>query len=234
MKNPFLKSPTSFKPAIAPSSPFREAAQCWDNRLGHSVVQARNWRFAFLLSSILLLLSLLSLVMMVRQQRVVPVIVGLDKETGAPTVVGPVDARKFTPGAVEIRYFLSEFIRSVRTVSLDQIVIRQNWIRAYKYLRPEAAGLLNELAQKDTASPLQKIGKTLVSVQPVSIVAVPETNSYQARWRETVFSAQGQKLDEYTMLATFVIELDPPRDENTLQDNPLGLFIRSFQWNREL
>ena len=234
MKNPFLKSPISYRPETAPASPFRTASQVWDNRLGHSIVQAKNWRIAFLATSILLFLSLTIIVMMVRQQRVVPVIVGLDKETGSPTVVGPVDSKKYTPGAIEIRYFLSEFIRFVRTVSLDQIVIRQNWLRAYKYLSPEAAGLLNELAQKDSSSPLQKIGKNLVSVQPVSIVAVPETNSYQARWRETVFSARGQKLDEYTMLATFVIEIEAPRDENTLQDNPLGLYIRSFQWNREL
>jgi type IV secretory pathway TrbF-like protein len=36
------------------------------------------------------------------------------------------------------------------------------------------------------------------------------------------------------MLATFIIEIDPPKDEQTLQENPLGLFIKSFQWNREL
>jgi type IV secretory pathway TrbF-like protein len=114
------------------------------------------------------------------------------------------------------------------------VVIKQNWLKAYMFLRPEAAGLLNEITQKDTSSPLSKLGKVLVSVQPLSIVQIPETDSYQLRWKETVFATHGTKLEEYTMLATFIIEIDPPKDEQTLQENPLGLFIKSFQWNREL
>jgi type IV secretory pathway TrbF-like protein len=113
-------------------------------------------------------------------------------------------------------------------------MIRQNWIKTYGFLRADAAALLNEMTQKDPNSPINKIGKVLITVQPLSIVKIPDTSSYQLRWQETVFSLHGQREDEYTMLATVIIELDPPKDEQTLQDNPLGLFIKSFQWNREL
>jgi type IV secretion system protein VirB5 len=174
------------------------------------------------------------LVLLISQKRVVPIIVGLDKQTGEATVVGPADQSSKQPGPLEVKYFLAQFIRSVRSVSLDQVVIKQNWLRAYSYLRPEAAGLLNELTQKDSNSPLNKIGKVLVTVQPLSILQIPETSSYQLRWKETVFATHGTKLEEYTMLATFILEIDPPKDEQTLQENPLGIFIKSFQWNREL
>ena len=234
MKNPFLAHPTSFKPSLSAETPFRQAQQAWDLRLGAASSQARNWRGAFFTLAALTALLGVCLVIVISQQRIIPILVGLDRQTGEASVMGPAEAHAKHPGPLEVKYFLAQFIRFVRTVSLDQIVIKQNWLRAYSFLRPEAAGLLNELTQKDTNSPLNKIGKVLVTVQPLSILQVPETNSYQLRWRETVFATHGTKLEEYTMLATFILEIDPPKDEQTLQENPLGIFIKSFQWNREL
>jgi len=234
MKNPFLAQPISFKPEAPVTTPFRSAQQVWDARLGTATAQARNWRMAFFCTCALLVIMGISLISLVNQQRVIPVMVGLDKQTGEPTIIGSVDEHNYQPGPMEVKFFLAQFIRYVRAVSLDPVVIKQNWLRAYSLLRPEAAGLLNEITQKDPNSPLAKIGKVLVSVQPLSILQIPETNSYQLRWKETVFASHGTKLEEYTMLATFIIEFDPPANEQTLQDNPLGIFIKSFQWNREL
>jgi type IV secretory pathway TrbF-like protein len=234
VKSPFLAHPTSFKPTMAAETPFRQAQQAWDYRLGTASAQARNWRLAFFSLSALTTLLGVSLALVISQQRIVPILVGLDKQTGEATVVGPPEQQSRQPGPLEVKYFLAQFIRFVRTVSLDQVVIKQNWLKAYSFLRPEAAGLLNEITQKDVNSPLSKIGKVLVTVQPLSILQIPETSSYQLRWRETVYATHGTKLEEYTMLATFILEMDPPKDEQTLQENPLGIFIRSFQWNREL
>ncbi len=234
MRSPFLAQPSSFKPGNSAETPFRQAKQAWDLRLGTATSQAKNWRLAFFCLFALSTLMAAGLVLLISQKRVVPIIVGLDKQTGEATVVGPADQNSKQPGPLEVKYFLAQFIRSVRSVSLDQVVIKQNWLRAYSYLRPEAAGLLNELTQKDSNSPLNKIGKVLVTVQPLSILQIPETSSYQLRWKETVFATHGTKLEEYTMLATFILEIDPPKDEQTLQENPLGIFIKSFQWNREL
>ena len=234
MKSPFLVNPRSYKPQHPTETPYRAAQQAWDSRMGTSIAQARNWRFAFLSSAGLLFLLSFTMITLIRQQRVIPVIVALDKESGEPTVVGPVDQKKYQPGPLEVKYFLSQFIRFVRSVPLDQVVIKQNWLRAYSFLRKEAAGLLNEMTQKDANSPLNKIGKVLVTVQPLSILQIPDTASYQMRWKETVYSSHGTKIEEYTMLSTFIIEFEPPKDEQTLQENPLGLFIKNFQWNREL
>jgi type IV secretion system protein VirB5 len=234
MNSPLLVNPVSYKPNQSEQTPYLAARQEWDNRIGSAVAQARNWRFAFLTVVLTLLGTIIALISLAGQQQVIPVIVALDKDSGEPTVVGPVDQKKYQPGPLEIKYFLSQFVRYVRNISLDQVLIKQNWLRAYSFLRKDAAGLLNEMTQKDPNSPLKKIGKVLVTTQPISVLQIPETDSYQMRWKETVYSSQGSKLEEYTMLATFIIELDPPKDSNTLQENPLGLFIKNFQWNREL
>ncbi len=229
-----LKNPVCMKPQSAPETPFARAKQEWDLRIGSNVVQAKNWRLAFFCMVVFSLLLTLTLATQARQAKVVPVLVGIDRGTGEPVVLGPATDKQYQLGQLEIKYFLTQFIRFVRSLPLDPVVIKQNWLRAYSYLRHDAAGLLNEMANSEQNNPLRKIGKLVVSIQPISIVQVPETNSYQMRWRETAYSSGGQKIDDYTMLGTFLIEIDPPRDDKTLQENPLGIFIRSFQWNREL
>jgi type IV secretion system protein VirB5 len=234
MSHALLSPPRNLKPAGVPETAYFKARQSWDERLGDAVIRAKNWRLAFFAEALLLLLLASALLFKLNQPQVIPVIVGIDKSTGEPTVLGPASEQKYVPDAPEIKYFLAQFIRFVRSVPSDQVLIKQNWLRAYAFLRPEAASLLNELTADNEESPLKKIGKLVVSVQPLSIVSIPETASYQMRWKEVVYSVQGTKVDEYSMLGSFVIEISPPEDRQTLQENPLGLFIKTFEWNREL
>ncbi len=234
MKDSLISAPQSYKPESIPESPFFRGKKEWDGRMGTLVMQAHNWRRAFAASTILSICLVISLAILLNQRRVIPILVGIDKSRGEPLVLGSVENNQLKVGGLEIKFFLSQFIRYVRGVPLDQVVIKQNWIRAYSYLRKEASELLNEITNKDPESPLKQIGKVVVSIQPLSVVQIPDTTSYQARWRETVYSAHGTRLSEYTMLGTFQIEIEPPKDEQMIQENPLGIFIRNFQWNKEL
>lgn len=234
MKSQYLSAPQTMKPSLAPETPYQRAKQEWDSRIGSSVVQAKNWRIAFFTSALFSLSVSLVAIFQAHQAKVVPVLVGIDKESGEPTVIGAATEKQAQIGGLEIKYFLTQFIRFVRSVPLDQVLIKQNWIRAYSFLRKDAAELLNEMTNKDENSALKKIGKVVVSIQPISVVLIPETNSYQVRWKETAYSSSGNKTDEYTMIGTFVLEFDPPKDQQTLAENPLGIFIKNFQWTREL
>jgi len=225
--------PLNFAVSKPPVTPFLKASQEWDERLGTLVVQAKNWRYAFF-SLVPISLSLLSGLLYVSSQKsVVPVYVGLDKERGEARYLGRADEGSFTPGENETKFFLSEFIRLVRSIPSDEIVLKQNWLRAYKFLQLSSSQLLNDYANK-SESPLKKLGEKYVTVQPLSVVKIPDSSSYQVRWKETVFKAGGLKDDEYFMLGTFHVELNPPNSEEILRDNPLGLYITNFQWNREL
>ena len=235
MRATAFKGPlTDYKPAAAPITPFMAARQEWDNRIGNAVVQAANWRRSSMALIALSSLLIVALVLQAQQQKVIPVVVGLDKKTGEPMVVGRADGEAFTPGDLEVKYFLSNFIRLVRSVPLDPIVIKQNWIRSYAFLTRESAKFLDESTQNDPNSPLKQIGQQTVTIQPLSVVQNPGTSSYQVRWQETTYSKAGYKVDEYTMAGTFIIEIKPPESEQQISENPLGIFIKNYQWNREL
>jgi type IV secretory pathway TrbF-like protein len=228
------KEVLSYKPEVEPETAYMRARQEWDNRIGSAVVAAKNWRFLGV--SAIALSAMLSVVIIVQstQSKVIPVIVGIDPDRGSPVVFGKVP-ESYNPGPLSIKFFLSEFVHNVRSVPLDQVLLRKNWLKSYKFLRKVAADKLNNLAQQDTSSNIKKDGSNIVSVEPISVVQIPDTASYQVRWKETVYNAgDGRKIDEYTMVGTFTVELDAPRDEDQINQNPLGLFIKNFEWNKEL
>lgn len=234
MSREFHSEPISMKPSQPPVTPYLRAQQEWDDRIGATVVRAKNWRLAFIISSVTTLTLSLAVIQQTAQSRVIPIIVGLDKERGEPVVIGRVTEGSYQPSILEIKFFITHFINLVRNVPSDPVLIRQSWLKAYLFLRREAANQLNDITNKDEGSPLKRIGDQTVTIQPVSVVQVAGSNSYQARWQETVYDDHGNQTERYVMNGVFTIELEPPRDERVLNENPLGLYIRSFQWNREI
>lgn len=234
MSKEFLAAPTNFKPEGHPVTPYMRAQQEWDNRIGATVVQAKNWRLAFFCSSLVCFALTGGMIAQSLQRKVIPVIVGIDTERGEPKVIGRVSEDGYQPKIQEVKYFISQFIGFVRSVPSDPVLIKQNWLKSYAFLRHDAANLLNDLTNKDENSPLKRIGQQTVIIKPISVVQVAGTNSYQARWEETIYDNNGLAKERYVMNGVFTVEMSPPTDEAALTQNPLGLFIENFQWSREL
>jgi len=170
----------------------------------------------------------------ISQHKVIPMVITVGATSGEAQVLGKAGTGTYAPGEPQIRYFLIQFIKFVRGVPSDSVVIKDNWLKAYRFLRSEAAQTLNLITNGDDAGPLKKIGQETVAVQPISVLFVQGSNSYQARWSETVYDKDGIATDTYTMTGLFTIEIEPPSTEEAVLVNPLGIFIKSFQWNRDL
>lgn len=230
----FLAPPRSYKPNVPVESPFYSAKKEWDNRIGSVVVQAKNWRYAFFILSLVSFTLLGIIIYQFQTRQVIPIIVGIDKERGEPVILGKVGEGSYQPNDLEVKYFLSNFINLVRSVPKDPVLIKQNWLKAYKFMRAEASNQLNDKTNKDEDSPLKKIGEKTIIVQPITVVRIDNSNSYQIRWSETVFNKQGLVEDKYILNGVFSIEINAPKEEELLLTNPLGIFITNFQWNKEL
>ena len=170
----------------------------------------------------------------VTQRKLVPVIVTLNPQTGIPNVIGKVGEVAYEPKDEEIKYFLGQFIQRVRSVPADPVLIKKNWLEAYKFLRRAASITLNAMTNDDEDSPLKKIGEQTVTVQPISVIRVANSKSFQARWTEVVYGKNGGVKEQRTMAGVFTIEVSPPEDEASVLINPLGIYISTFQWAKEL
>lgn len=228
-----LLEPTNYRPEESLSRYHRARAE-WDDRQGHLIKQARNWRVTGLISLSAVLLLTAGLIYVASTRVVAPYVVTVKSETGEPRIVGKLPHITYEPRIEEIKYFLAQLVKNVRSIPSDPVLVRDNWLNSYPFLRPEAANLLNEITNSDPNSPLKKIGQQTVTIQLISINQVGNGASYQVRWEERVFTDMGLLKETYTMSAVFAVEIEVPRDEKELLKNPLGLYVSSFQWGREV
>jgi type IV secretion system protein VirB5 len=224
----FKRSTLDYGASDAPVTPYRKAAQVWDERLGTARVQAKNWRFmAFgcLGLSIGLALQLAQLAM---TSRVTPYVVEIEKE-GAIRAVSPA-LETYDPSDAQLAWQLARFIENVRGVSIDPVVVKQNWLKAYDYATDKAAQTLNDYAREN--DPFGKIGTRSITVEVTSVVRA-SPNSFQIRWREKAFE-NGAPAGNQSFTGVLTVVLKPPRDAATLRANPLGLYVNAINWSREL
>jgi type IV secretion system protein TrbF len=211
-----------------PVTPYQAAAQVWDNRIGSARVQARNWRLMAFGCLSLALLMAGGLVWRSAQSIVTPYVVEVDS-AGQVRAVGEA-ATPYKPNDAQIAYHLARFLTDVRSLSIDPIVVRQNWLEAYEYTTDKGAATLNDYAR--ASDPFSRIGQNSVSVEVTSVVRASES-SFQMRWIERSY-ANGAPSGTERWTAVVSVVLQPPRTEERLRRNPLGIYVNGLSWSREL
>ncbi len=211
-----------------PETPYQKAAQIWDDRIGSARVQAKNWRLAAFGAMGLTFFMTAGLIWQSAQARVTPYVIEID-ERGGVRAIGPVQAN-FQASDAQIANQLARFISNVRGVSIDPVVLRQNWLEAYNYATDQAAITLNVYARDN--DPFADIGQRSVTVDVTSIVRSSE-DSFEIRWRETKFRG-GALIGAQTYTAMLSIIFETPRDAQTLHNNPLGLYVHGLNWSKDL
>ncbi|MFN7040839.1 MAG: conjugal transfer protein TrbF [Acidovorax temperans] len=211
-----------------PVTPYQAAGQVWDERIGSARVQAKNWRLMAFGSLSLALLMAGGLVWRSAQSIVTPYVIEVD-QAGQVRAVGEA-ATPYQPEDAQIAFHLARFISSVRSLSIDPIVVRQSWLEAYDYTTDKGAAVLNDYAR--TNDPFSRIGQQSVAVQVHSVVRASDS-SFQVRWTERRYvNGEAAGLDRWTAVLSIVLQA--PRTEERLRKNPLGIYVNGLSWTREL
>ena len=209
-------------------TPFQRAGQVWDERIGSARVQARNWRLvAFGMLGLSAVLAG-GEIWQSRQSRVVPYVVEVDR-LGEPRAISPADAG-FRPTDPQIAWGLVRFIEDVRTVSLDPVLMRRQWLRAYDFVTQRGAQFLGDYARR--ADPFAHIGEQTASVEVTSVTRASD-RSFEIKWTETSYD-RGARTAVAHWTAFVTVEMKPPASADTLRRNPLGLYVDGIDWSREI
>ena len=211
--------------ASAPeTTPYQRASQIWDDRMGLSLAHARNWRRIAVAN--LVLAGFLGAGWWVQADRAVvkPFVVEVSDlgQTQRITAIGG----RYEPTEAQIGHALAGWVRDVRSKSIDPIVLRQNWLRAYDLLTPKASGFLNDWAEAN--DPFAEAGREAVNVEVLNVVRRGE-RTFDLQWRETRF-VNGQQAGVERWRALITTTTQPPRTEAELMKNPLGLKIEDVSW----
>ena len=209
-------------------TPYQKAKQAWDQRIGSARVQAYHWRLiAFGLFGLNCLLSCI-VFWQTQTSQIVPYIVEVSQK-GKPHIVGPATPT-YQPNDIQISFHLAKFITEFRSLSTDPIVVRNNWINIYHYVTDKAANTLTEYARQN--DPFGDVGKKTKSIDVLSVVKA-SPKSFQVRWLEkTYINGSLENTQNFTSLMT--LSLKPPTDKKVLLKNPLGIYIETLNWSKEL
>lgn len=224
----FKRTSRKYGDTPAPVTPYQKAAQVWDERLGAARVQARNWRLMAFACLALAVGLAGGLVWQSAQNRITPYVVEVDK-VGTVQTVGPA-VQDYEPTDAQIAFHLARFITNVRSLSIDPIVVRQNWLAAYDFATDRAAATLNAYAREN--DPFKSIGARSVSVEITSVVRGSD-DSFTVRWSEKTFvNGSLAKTERFTGILSIVMQR--PRTVQILRKNPLGIYVHGLNWSRDL
>lgn len=121
-------------------------------------------------------------------------------------------------------------MQRVRAISLDPVVVRDNWLAAYDYTTDRGAAFLNEHARAN--DPFAKVGKETATVEIESIVRASE-RSFQVQWMERRY-VNGSLAGSERWTAILTVVLQAPNTEAKLRANPLGIYVDGISWSRQL
>jgi len=224
----FKRATVRYGETPPPETPYQRAQQAWDDRIGSARVQARNWRYmAF--GSLILSAGLASgLVWQSAHGTIVPWVVQVD-HLGQAQAVAPATA-DYRPSDPQIAYQLAEFVTNVRSVPNDPVVVRQNWLKAYDFTTDKGAQALNGYAQ--ASDPFALIGQKQIGVEVLSVIRA-SNDSFRITWIERAYTS-GQLVATERWSAIVSVIIAPPRDAEHLRKNPLGIYVNSINWSKEL
>ena len=230
MKWNFFSRPERFSD-VEPKSPAEKAQAAWDEREGAIIVRMANLRRTIFLLGIVCVVLAGGLVAQSLKSSVTPYIVEVDTQNGRVRNAGVLREEGYTPQEAEIRYFLSQFLLHIREMPLDPVVYRSNLTNAYAYLTKDAAAKMSaELKNEKLA---EKFGTKTVQVQIVSCLPMEGSSSWQIRWNEEEFIIGSGSKTVTPMSGIFMVTNIPPKEEQILDVNPLGIYVSDFNWTKD-
>jgi len=224
----FKRPSTHYGKSPEPETPYQRAAQVWDDRIGSARVQAKNWRLMAFGSLALSAALSAGLFWQSMNGSIVPWVVQVDR-LGQAQAIAPATA-DYQPNDAQIAFYLARFIEQVRGIPADAIIVRQNWLRAYDFTTQAGALALNDYARSN--DPFAKVGKSQVAVEVSSVIRA-SPSSFRVAWIERRYQ-DGSLASTERWSAILTVAVQPPRDADTLRQNPLGIYINAINWSKEL
>ena len=198
----------------------------------------RLWKLFGLLGLLTGLAGVGGMIHIGSQSKFVPYVIEVDK-LGQTLPVSVAD--KAAPADPRIvSSLLARAITLARMVTPDVVVQRNAIFELYASLDssdPAALKMQEYLGSDSDTSPFKRAAKETVDVQITSVI--PQSDeTWQVDWMETVRArGDGSIISRVRMRALVRIYVVPPTNrtsEEQIRKNPLGIFIRDFNWSKQL
>ncbi|MGK9264180.1 conjugal transfer protein TrbF [Sinorhizobium meliloti] len=215
----------------APENPYLAARQEWTERYGSYVQAAAAWRIVGILGLAMAVIGFGYSMYLSTQVKLVPYIVEVDK-LGTAVTAGFPEQIEYADVRV-VRSTLGNFVTSFRSITPDAVVQKQYIDRTYALLRTSDPSTEKINTWFRTNSPFEKAKTATVAIEVNNIVAL-SNQTYQIDWTEYERDRKGKEIGTRRFRGIATVALTAPQDEATIRLNPIGLYVRDFDWTAQL
>jgi len=212
--------------APSPTTPRLHLATGW-SRLNSVQRQISHWRVAALGSASLVALLGLTFAVSVVRANVTSHTVATARPDEPLAALRKMEAA--APSDAEIAYVLGEFVTNVRSLSVDPVIVRANWIDALDHVTVRGARMLNSYALDE--SPFTKIGRRTVTIAVTKVLRAGE-GAFEIHWEERILET-GAPVRWERFTGAVSILFSSSSTARLISKNPLGLYVDSFTWRRD-
>lgn len=212
-------------------NPYLSARREWNERYGSYIASANSWKIIAMLSMLVAVISVIGVVYIGSQNKMIPYVVEVDK-LGKTVAVAPATQAGKNDSRV-VKAYLADFIVNFRSVIVDAAVQRQVINKTYSLLSNSspATQSINQYFQ-DGNSPLQRAATETVTVEINSVLPISD-KTWQVEWKETERSRRGLVKAQKRFKAAITVKFMPPTKEIEILRNPIGLYVEEISWSEQ-
>ena len=214
-----------------PDNPYLAARQEWTERYGSYVRAASAWRLVGIVSLSLATLSTGYALYQSTEVKLVPYIVEVDKLGSAVNAGFPAQIEYADPRVV--RASLAAFVTNFRSVTPDAVVQKQYIDRTYALLRTSDPATEKVNNWFRSSSPFDKAKTGTVAIEVNNAVPL-SGQSFQIDWTEYERYRKGKEVATRRFRGIANVVLIPPQDESVIRLNPIGLYLKDFDWTAQI
>lgn len=216
---------------MSDSNVYVEARREWNDRYADLSRATRNWQITAAAALALDLILAGGVVWLAERRVVIPYVVEVDK-LGYAIAAGAASREPDALSSERVgRYHLAAFMRGARSVIADPVALKRNLDQVYAYARGPAVSFLDEYYRG--SNPFEHAKKFTVSVDIQSLLLLSD-RTWQVRWTETSRGLDGSVLGKTSWEGVLSVETIPPASEEAILANPIGLYVVSLSWTKQL
>lgn len=214
---------------------FFSAKNQWIERYGSYIAQAKNWRLAAFVAFGVAGVAVCSNVWLASQTKIVPYVVQVDDFGNSVHV-----AQEIQSGALNqpvITHVISHWVVEARERIYDPQAENIAARDTYNYVTKDVAPILSQYYQTNNPLSAKNDGDVTVTINtclPMGQIS-EKGGTYQVTWTEKTYDPNANSLESvqnYSAIISYVIDKNVPAAQ--LINNPFGVYITSFQWQKTL